>query len=166
MYQLLEHNIVGVGSDPISQLSAAWLKVKANIILLEGNLNDTPSTEFRREHGSRASQLWLKIEEKYHPATAQFDEAAIIKLLTSIDCTNIGIVSMPILRTHWVSESGQVTNQFKIQGLVLHYFGDNPEHLTGLTRIGRFTIASEDQALWKFFQDLTSSDNQKEFVLL
>ncbi|KAF2686376.1 HET-domain-containing protein [Lentithecium fluviatile CBS 122367] len=171
--EYVEHHIEALGGDTAGGVSAAWLKVKANLFLLSGDLSWTPSGDFLRSYGPRARHMWLRINDnnKSYRAVAQFDEDAIIKMLVERGGKNVAIVSMPVLSSFrkWWDDKGTWVRELKIQGLLCHWFCMDPLHETGLSRIGLFTITARDQEgqeVLDYFLRLFNSGDRKEEVLL
>jgi Heterokaryon incompatibility protein (HET) len=171
MFDLVERNIEPVGSDPCGQLASAWLKVRGTIVALSGFLNDViTDADFVRSWGPRARHVWLKAEEKDYMAVAQFDDEAIIQMLLQAEPSgHLDIFSLPILATKIDVETnkGKRTQTLRIEGLLLHLFGDDVRHPSGFSRIGKFLFTvNDDETLLDYFQKLRSSDSLREYTLL
>jgi hypothetical protein len=169
--EYVEHHVATVAGDTTGSVSASWLKVNANLFQLSGDLSSTPSGDFLRSYGSRARYLWLVKPPKSYHAIGQFDEEAIIKMLVERGGKNIAIASMPVLSTsrRWRDDDGNWAQELKVQGLLCHFFCTDPQHLLGLSRIGRFTITAKDQeakGLLALFSELPTTSNYREQVLL
>jgi hypothetical protein len=168
LLQLLDASIVNVGFDRTGQLSAANITVEAPVIELRGQLGTCvhtwESTIWENSHRLDCCRRKLSYThlDTDHQVNAQFDEPAIITLLSdSKTSQSVVIPAIPVNIALHIPSSFPECLWVSVQGLLLHEFTDRIPQCNAMERIGRFefvvvgSVVSYSSFL-RYFQSGTS----------